>query len=837
MPMTQLALTRSRLRVLLVEFINADQFPGQIQGTYPFVKGYLNFHRVPNAWLRFAIPADNQFRHGRDEITLEEPELARLAGRVKALDASIVFTSHPLFPEQCRRLQARFAGLRLAAWDPHAPLVLELLKLLEPGPTPARFEPVRLLDQPRITRDYRWEPGNEAAGRPDRNNVYLVMGAGCHYRKPVSANPCYRGVDLSPGVIAIGCAFCGHATPAEPTPVQTVRGWLTRQLRDVKRTLGPDRLPGAVIVENIVHMSLLEHILATLRHLGMERTALLVAARVDHLVAARPLLEAKLAKLQNRKEAIHLYTIGLENFSDPELDRFNKGFDSLTVVKAVNMLKELEVLYGRNFHYSGYMPLGLILFTPWTRLADLQRNIRLMQHFDLEYETGNTFMSRLRLHEHLPITALAAKDGLIVHDVEDALRLNRRKLFGYERAWRFADPRVEPVNRLAVRLESKGSFEGEPLFELMQSRLPRMNRKQRIAFLLCIVDAAAQSGAPLSAQRLLDRAVQLWKRRSEPVSRVPARWRLGTELLDLAATLERALPLVRSGDKPVLSLEGLDEKDLAGLDLPALRRRGLAVAVRETAGARALHVARRAPDLARLLRLERGAAAQGRLYGYPACCVRAWQRRAAGRVFDEWAALDWRLRTPGPVAAELGLLRAPDFSFVPCSADCAAARRTHGRWLAALKVPAPRDEVCVFSLEDRSQFASCLPTGADPRSIRYAPGSVQGAPGWLGDRLRQGDRIAVGPGETEVWKGRRLIGRWVAEVAVWDPRGAVDGEFWTELAKAAWRRQDPRWRERAERAAHDSKLMALDRGTAAGRAAAGIFAEPPVTSEGPDLAA
>lgn len=830
------------MRILLVEFINADQFPGQVHGMYPFFKSYLSHHGVPNARLRFAIAADNQFRHGRDAVTLDAGELARLEEGIRRLRANAVFTTHPLYCGQGRSIRERFPGLRLETWGSEAPLTQEILRLLEGGgAAQRRFDPLRVLEPPRIALDYGWEEGNPASARADRNLVYLETGGGCRYSRSVRGNPCYVGVDLPQSTLDAGCAFCEHGAPPRPFPEARVRAWVSRQLRGIRRSLGPGRLPSAVILESMAHVRLLDHILRTMRRLGMAETALLIATRADHLLKARPLLMRTLRRLRGRGEAVHIHTLGLENFSDQELLRFNKGFGSLTAIRAVNALRELEVRFPRNFHYSGYMPLGMILFTPWTRLADLYCNLRLIQHLGLEYELGNLFMSRLRLHEHLPITALAVRDGLTADSTDAALRLNRRKLFGRERSWRFQDPRMEPVGRLAMRLSPSGSFAGDALYERIRAALPEADRRELTAVLLCIVEAAGDGEAALGAEDLFARALALWRRKRE-LSRPPqdatARFRLGQETLSAREYLERVLPLVAGGDKPVLSLEGLNERDRASLSLKPLLDQGFSVAFRGTGPARTLHVSRRWAPLERLLALEaplaawgRGSRAAhaeaGRLFGYPDCCVRAWLRGGGWRTgIDGWALLGWRLKAAGPVPRELNPLLMPDLAFLPCSARCDQARRRYRRWYAAAGVaPAqePRERVFLFCLDSRTDLASFLPTNSDPREIRYDSGSVQGVPGRLRAALLQGDRIVLLPAQVEVWSADRPVARWVAEAALWDPRFRVDPEAWTELVKAAFRRKDPLWRRSARRAALASRAMALDRPASEGRAGAEVF--------------
>lgn len=812
-------------RVLLVQIISADQFPGQTSSKFPAFKGYLEAKGVPVAWLRFGVPSDNQFRHGRDEITLEASELALLERRIKELRPNAVLTSHPLFSKQRRRLE-RLCGSRLEVWRDDSPLGVELLR--------RAGHPTGLIRDSTFEYhgNYRWEAGNPAAERPDRNNVYLDTLSDCGYFKPAAANPLYAEVEFPPGADTYGCSFCGWFKSPRPAGTRAVRSFVSRQLSEIKRTLGPDRLPGAVMVENIVQPGLLEFVLRELRRLGMSKTVLLAAARVDHLVGLRRSLEATLAGLRRRGESLHIHTTGIENFSDPELMRFNKGFDSLTALRGVNLLKELEVLYPRHFHFSGYMPLGFILFSPWTRLEDLRRNLRLIQHLELEREAGNLFMSRLRLHPNRAITALAAKDGLLADTVESSLRLNRRKFFGFERPWRFADPRLESVNRVATRLEHNGSFDDDPLYERIRSGLLDADRRQLVAVMLCLVEAASRHGEPRSPEDLLEEALALWKEPPPRGRRGPAERRLGLELLPAAELVLRLL-LVLDRGKPALSIEGLDAAALAAIDLPALAARGVFAVAAGSGEERTLYLSRRRSTVNRLSREHakaRGgsssaAARAGRLLGYPACCVRAWARRGAPTDgLDAWSLNAWRQRAGARRARAQPLLSA-DLRFLPCAPGCRRAGAAYSRWLSGAGVTdAPWDRAFLFGLEDDRELASVAVLNDNPRELRYDPARVDGVPGRLRSALERGDRVLLLPGQVEVRRGGLPVACWVAEVAVWDARAGLDAEFWGELAKAAARRKDPQWRRRSAEAARIGQGLALDRPAALGRTSA---TEPP----------
>ncbi|MBI5623312.1 MAG: hypothetical protein HY924_06000 [Elusimicrobia bacterium] len=791
-----------RRGVLLVEFVTSDLFPGLFEDSLPFFKGFLNRHGVPNRWLRFALGADNPFRHGRDEVTLSEPEFRGLVRAAKELRAGAAFFTHPLFRRQRLLLAGKVPGLETAVWTGGLLLARDLMARLGLPLGPEGFHHEDVLTDPEAAADYRWEPGNAAASAPGHDVVYLYTGSDCAYRRPVAGNPCYAGVSLPPSAHAFGCAFCGDRQD-RPAPGPTVSAaWIEKQIRDLTAGRRPGQRPAALVLPDVGDAELLAKTMASMRRRGMGKTPLLMGVRLDRLLRVRPALEDLLAGM-SKGESIHCVTVGAENFAADELRRFNKGFEPLTVVRGINLLKELEASQGGRFLYSGYKPLAVILLTPWTRPCDLAYNLRLIRHFKLEDEAGNLFSSRLRLHPELPITSLAAKDGLLGRTPDRALAMARRRLERSERGWRFKDPRMEPVNSLAGRLERSPSLAGDRLYEDIQKGLAWTERDkgQLTDILLASARLADSSPKPIPAEKLFESSLAAW--RAGPAPLLPGK-RLGLELLGPAEYVERCLALVHQGPRAALSLEGLPPAaELKGL---ARTGPGLHAKVVERGPASTLYAARDAKTLERLIRLESGPKAKqarastiselGKLYGYPSCCVRAWLKnpwRQGG--FSEWLALLTRAASPGPCPGLHLPLLVSDLAFIPCSAQCRAAEAACRSWFKALggslTAKALSDRVFVHSLLDRADGASFIPGSRQGRVIRYDPSSVTGTEGGVAAWLRKGDRLEQDCGQVSVFRGEKALRRWVAEAAVWDRQAMADPEFWVELAAAALRRSGP----------------------------------------------
>jgi len=101
-------------RALLVECINADQFPGQIAALMPVLKGWLKARGVSVRWLRYGISSANLAVHGRDAVTLDAAELDTLLRAAAELRPDTIVLTHPLFEEQVAALGARLPGVRFA---------------------------------------------------------------------------------------------------------------------------------------------------------------------------------------------------------------------------------------------------------------------------------------------------------------------------------------------------------------------------------------------------------------------------------------------------------------------------------------------------------------------------------------------------------------------------------------------------------------------------------------------------------------------------------------------------------------------------------------------------
>lgn len=820
--------------VLFIDIVNADQFPGRVNETVPLIRGYLKAHGVRNRCLRFGLSTDNQRIHDSDAITFSRSELSRLLEIASSLRPTLLLLSDGLALDQLRAIEgAACAGdmrRRLEVQD----LRREEFQGLESHP---RFMGTRELDDADFYPDYSWEPGNEAAHVKRSDNIYLRAVAECGHFAPLSRNKAYGSLVFDEGE-HFGCSFC--QSRCRPTPdaradaggARTPLSWYTRQLEAVVATRAGMQLPYAFLCERLEGRSMLRHVTDELRRLGLDRSVrLLLAARSDQAQGIDAVLREQLASQEPRQLRVGVYASGIESFVKEDLELFNKGTEVIDSLRSPRLLMRLNQDFPEAFEVDG---LSLILFTPWTRLEGLQLNLRLVQHLGLIDPIGNLFEARMRLHRELPVTALAEQHGLLKEREEDeALVMNRRKLFSAELPWRFQDARLDPIARVMLRFEDHGASDDSPgiatdeisaaITDALEAFPESVRRYGSRAVMLDLSLAMTELLAGDSARKpdespspagLLRRA----SARVREEARLRRAWRgrdklrVGGELL----ALERALPhfasLLRDTKKDIVSLDGLSPRSVEALPDQGAHRHGLALRWipghdDEAPGTLLLANSEKAIDdlLAASASLERatddaarrrGARELGAVFGYPACCVDAWASSAfsSGDLWT-WAflagqALDTEAQDKARAPFNEWLL--PDLAFVPCSPRCAAARETLWRWSEALGIPAvAHEQLAVLRPFDPGaplEDISVVVTGTSDDGLTYDRASVVGGDlsKALGDALKRGTSLHTRPGQLlVVGSTDRVL---CADTLVHGLRFAGrswDDEEWEEIAQAA----------------------------------------------------
>ncbi|MBK7859943.1 MAG: hypothetical protein IPJ65_15225 [Archangiaceae bacterium] len=290
--------------------------------------------------------------------------------------------------------------------------------------------------------------------RPGGRTFSLKGNDGCPYQANARENPRYAGAKLPQG-LGRGCAFCvtGNSYTSAPAP-QTAASvleqlrYLRRQAPQLQRLVLKDQNPFGYLTELIAH--------AEAEQLGP--FTLLLETRADWMTKSQARFERALEHAVKAQVTLAPFLVGIENFSQAELDRFNKGTTGEANVQFLETLWRWRERFGSAFTLDE-ASFGFILFTPWTTLEDLKVNAAAIRRTRLEQLRGSLLLSRARLYPDTALYWLAERDGLIAASYQrpgddSSLR------YGYFPAapWVFADARVAHFAAVAqAACEQNGS--------------------------------------------------------------------------------------------------------------------------------------------------------------------------------------------------------------------------------------------------------------------------------------------------------------------------------------------------------------------------------------------
>ena len=180
----------------------------------------------------------------------------------------------------------------------------------------------------------------------------------------------------------------------------------------------------------------------------------------------------------------------------------------------------------------------------------------------------------------------------------------------------------------------------------------------------------------------------------------------------------------------------------------------------------------------------------GELYGYPACCARAFAQSPFGRIprLLRWAFVYQRTSEDEPCDPRLSPFALPDCAFAPCSLSCTNAVQRYGEWFRAI------GEELFASLDHRHVFF--VPVGDESPPVFVSPGRVLGdgfsyrradvrgeAP--LRTCFHNGNRIRYVSVQVQILSEERVVHVFTASLFPWDSHACFAREEWREVARAA----------------------------------------------------
>lgn len=300
---------------------------------------------------------------------------------------------------------------------------------------------------------------SRGVANPER--AVVLSNLGCAYRNVPNRTGVFDAVPVPSGVSTAGCTFCDASAYERMTETEAI-GLIVRQVEAVLR----DR-PGVreIAIKDDYAVRFLGRLGEALAPLGLGERRVLLSARAEYLLELRADIEEALA---GRFPApLGFYLVGFENFSQAELDRFNKGTSAEQIERVLVLMRQWSERFPSRFEVTPTG--GFILFTPWTTLEDLRINGSAMRRHGFERYRGHALLSQLRLYPNLPLYWLAKHDGLLVEAFErEEMSDAHRRGYEADHPWRFRDPKVAAVHRRLLEARARSAAD---LFEVFEDAL------------------------------------------------------------------------------------------------------------------------------------------------------------------------------------------------------------------------------------------------------------------------------------------------------------------------------------------------------------------------------
>ena len=537
------------MSLMLLEFFRGALRPNERSMFFPFLQGLARERGFQTLWLCFG--GDVAHRPGAPAgetlfAKLPPADLRTLAGRLESFRPTHVLANDRLSRAALRLLAART--------PPPKHLVMPQLGLVpgaETGRPDARVPngPGRGSDfarcgwfldwlgvkDSRLAARYLVERGApdysavmaNASARMAESQIAIVSGMQCGYRRLAAKNPCFRGVDLSGMEQYRGCSFCGAAglPPITPPKADTL-ALIETQIRRILATAGAagrdKSFYGFYDIRAFWRFDEVSHIILRLK---VPPAVFLFAPRIDDVLRSRGRIERMLPALAGAGHEVRVLSMGVENFSRRENSRLNKDISLAQVDAFLALMRKWDRAYPGVFKPfkagQAQVELGLILFTPWTTLADIRMNLTRAAARGFA-DRGYWLYSTLMIEPRTPIHRLADAGGdILVERFPD-----RGQVYGLFKnegeflkavPWRFRDAQVEDYFALLVRVcaaEREGSdcafFRGDREYELACGLYAQANQRARIsplAVAFALLELMEAPRPPRSRAELLRRAL------------------------------------------------------------------------------------------------------------------------------------------------------------------------------------------------------------------------------------------------------------------------------------------------------------------------------------------
>ena len=281
----------------------------------------------------------------------------------------------------------------------------------------------------------------------------IVGNEGCPFQLDARENPLYAGAHIPDGY-GRGCAFCTTGTHYEGRPNAETAASVLEQICYV-REHAPDL--SLLVLKDQNPFGYLTEVIEACAAEGLTGFTVLLETRAEWFLRNARRFDRALEVARGIGIAIAPFLVGIENFSQPELDRFNKGTTAAANVEFLETLWRWKEQYGDALDL-GHTAFGFILFSPWTTMEDLEVNLTAIRRTHFDRLRGSLLLSRARLYPDTALYYLAERDGLLAETFESQAA-NASRRYGYypSHPWRFLHPEVAHFAALATELAERNA--------------------------------------------------------------------------------------------------------------------------------------------------------------------------------------------------------------------------------------------------------------------------------------------------------------------------------------------------------------------------------------------
>ncbi len=286
---------------------------------------------------------------------------------------------------------------------------------------------------------------------PSGRTFSITGNEGCPFQNDARDNELYAGTEI-PVHYGRGCAFCTTGNFYEARPNEETAASVLEQIRYVRRQAPELEL---LVLKDQNPFGYLTEVVERCRDEGVSGFSLLLETRAEWFLRNAQRFARALEVAAAIDVKLAPFLVGIENFSQAELDRFNKGIRAELNIEFLDTLWKWKEDYGDALDLD-HAAFGFILFSPWTTMRDLEINLDGIRRTELDRLRGSLLLARARLYPDTALYYLAKRDGLLVESFatpsDDASRR-----YGYypSHPWRHAHADVAHFASLATEVTER----------------------------------------------------------------------------------------------------------------------------------------------------------------------------------------------------------------------------------------------------------------------------------------------------------------------------------------------------------------------------------------------